>query len=93
MYLWVLKPWHMRWGATDEEAHGAMPGDDLIAGAGPATRAITIRAAPENVWPWLVQLGYGKAGWYSYDWIDNDFKPSADQIMPEYQTLDMATRS
>jgi hypothetical protein len=67
LYFWVIKPWHLRWGATDEEATGAMPGDDLILGAGSTTRAITITATPEDVWPWLVQLGYGKAGWYSYD--------------------------
>ena len=87
LYLWVLKPWHMQWGATAEEAHRPMPGDGRIPGAGQATRAITIRAAPEAVWPWLVQLGYGKAGWYSYDWIDNDFQPSADRILPEHQHL------
>ncbi|MDJ0960566.1 MAG: hypothetical protein QNJ88_07910 [Acidimicrobiia bacterium] len=86
-YVLVLKPWHMQWGATDEEATRAMPGDGLIPGAGQATRAITIDADPDRVWPWLVQLGYGKAGWYSYDWIDNDFKASADRILPEHQTL------
>ena len=87
VYRWIIRPWHMRWGATDIEATQAMPGDDRIPGAGQATRAITIEADPADVWPWLVQLGYGKAGWYSYDWIDNDFQPSADQILPEYQDL------
>jgi hypothetical protein len=87
VYLAVLKPWHMQWGASDEEAHRPMPGDDLIPDAGQATRAITIDAEPDQVWPWLVQLGYGKAGWYSYDWIDNDFKRSADRILPEHQGL------
>ena len=65
-----------------------MPGDELIPGAGSATRAVTIRADAAKVWPWLVQVGYGKAGWYSYDWIDNDFKPSADRILPEHQDLE-----
>ena len=87
LYRWILKPWHMRWGATDDEAERTMPGDDLIPGAGQATRAITVKAAPEDVWPWLVQLGYGRAGWYSYDWIDNDFQPSADRVLPEHQQL------
>lgn len=87
LYLRVLKPWHMQWGATAEEAQRPMPGDELIPGAGQATRAITIHTAPEQVWPWLVQLGFGKAGWYSYDWIDNDFQPSADRILPEHQEL------
>jgi len=87
LYLWVVKPWHIRWGATEDEVVRAMPGDELIPDAGSATRAITIDATAEDVWPWLVQLGYGKAGWYSYDWIDNDFRPSADRILPQYQDL------
>ncbi|MDH3190957.1 MAG: hypothetical protein OEM39_10050 [Acidimicrobiia bacterium] len=87
LYIWVLKPWHMQWGATTNEAQRPMPGDALISGAAQATRVITIHAAPEKVWPWLVQLGYGKAGWYSYDWIDNDFQPSSDRILPEHQEL------
>ncbi len=91
-YLWVGKPWHMRWGATDAEIVQSMPGDDLIPGAGQATRAISIAAGPADVWPWLVQLGYGKAGWYSYDWIDNDFKPSADRIVPEHQLLEVGDK-
>jgi hypothetical protein len=64
-----------------------MPGDDLIADAASSTRAITIAAPPQQVWPWLVQLGYGRAGWYSYDWIDNDGQPSAGHIIPELQQL------
>ncbi|MDH3261801.1 MAG: hypothetical protein OEM84_12635 [Acidimicrobiia bacterium] len=87
LYLWVVKPWHMRWGATDGEVARTMPGDELIPDAGSATRAVTIAATPEEIWPWLVQLGFGRAGWYSYDWIDNDFQASADRILPEYQNL------
>ena len=86
-YFLVIKPWHLRWGATDAEVAMAMPGDGLIPDAGSATRAVSIRAEPEEVWPWLVQLGYGRAGWYSYDWIDNDFRPSADRIVAEFQDL------
>lgn len=92
LYVWVVKPWHMRWGATDEEVARTMPGDELIPNAGSATRAITIAATPADVWPWLVQIGYGKAGWYSYDWIDNDFKPSADHVLPEYQDLQVGDK-
>jgi len=53
LYSWVLKPWHMQWGATTDEAQRPMPGDDLIPGAGQATRAITIhaRGSTYNVWP------------------------------------------
>ena len=87
LYVNVVKPWHMRWGATDDEIVRMMPGDELIPGAGQATRAISIAARPEEIWPWLAQLGFGKAGWYSYDWIDNDFQPSADRIIAEYQDL------
>lgn len=92
LYRWVIKPWHLRWGATDEEVARTMPGDELIPGAGTATHAIAIDAPPDVVWPWLVQIGYGRAGWYSYDWIDNDFKPSADRIVPEYQDLEVGDK-
>ena len=84
--LWV-QPWQHRWGATDEEVRRPMPGDDLLPDAASTTRAITITAPPEQVWPWLAQLGYGRGGWYSYDWIDNDGQPSADRILPELQQL------
>ena len=84
--LWV-QPWQHRWGATDEEVRRPMPGDDLLPDATSTTRAITITAPPEQVWPWLAQLGYGRGGWYSYDWIDNDGRPSADRILPELQQL------
>jgi hypothetical protein len=83
---WV-QPWQHRWGATDEEVHRPMPGDELVGDAASTTRAIAIAAPPEQVWPWLVQLGYGRAGWYSYDWIDNDGRPSADRILPQLQRL------
>lgn len=91
-YVRAVKPWHLRWGATDEEVARRMPGDDLIPDAGSATRAITIRADAGAVWPWLVQLGYGRAGWYSYDWIDNDFRRSADRVLPEHQHLEVGDK-
>jgi hypothetical protein len=84
--LWI-QPWQHRWGATDEEVRRTMPGGDLIPEAASTTRAVTIAAPAEQVWPWLVQLGYGRAGWYSYDWIDNDGRPSADRILAELQQL------
>jgi hypothetical protein len=77
---------HLRWGATDEEVAGSMPGDELVPQSSfMATRAITIDAPPEQVWPWLVQIGYGRAGFYSYDLFDNAGRPSAEQILPEHQ--------
>ncbi len=85
-YLTVLRPWHLHWGATAEEVNRAMPGDALIPEPGlNTTRAITIRATPEEIWPWLVQMGYGRGGWYSYDRLDNAGRPSADRIIPELQ--------
>ena len=64
LYRFAVRPWQHRWGATDEEVRRAMPGDGVIPTATSTTRAITIEAAPEQVWPWLVQIGYGRAGWY-----------------------------
>jgi hypothetical protein len=87
VYHRLIHPWHVCWGATREEVHRHLPGDDLVPAAGGTTRAITIEAPPALVWPWLVQIGFGRAGWYSYDWIDNDGRPSAAVILPEFQDL------
>jgi hypothetical protein len=88
VYLLAIRPWHLRWGATDEEVDRPMPGDEINAQPSfNGTRAVTVRARPEHIWPWLVQMGYRRAGFYSYDWIDNDRIPSADRIIPAYQDL------
>jgi len=82
----LFRPWHMRWGATKEEVHGSMPGDDIVPKASfNATRAVTIKAPPERVWPWIVQIGYKRAGFYTYDLLDNAGYESADDILEEYQ--------
>ena len=90
-YWFVIRPWHLRWGATDEEVTRALPGDELVPDAKiSSTHAITIQAAPAEVWPWLVQLGQGRGGFYSYDWIEDAMGleiHSADRILPEYQEL------
>jgi len=87
-YLKLVRPWTMRWGATDEEVARPLPGDQLMARPGfKATRAITIGARPEHIWPWLLQLGSGRAGWYAIDRIDNAGMPSAQEIIPEFQHL------
>jgi hypothetical protein len=87
-YLRIIRPWTLRWGATDEEVGRPLPGDRLMTRPGfKATRAITIAARPEYVWPWLVQLGSGRAGWYAIDRIDNAGVPSAQTIRPELQDL------
>ena len=85
-FLTAYRRWHQRWGATDEEVAMALPGDDLlpVAEFNP-TRAITIDARPEEVWPWIVQIGYGRAGFYAYDLLDNLGRPSAERILPELQ--------
>jgi hypothetical protein len=63
---------YLRWGATDREVGDSLPGDDLIPNADMiATRAITIHAAADRVWPWIAQLGQGRGGFYSYDWVEN----------------------
>lgn len=86
------RDWHSGWGATDSERHAGLPGDDLIARPHFAvTRAVTIAAPPDQVWPWIVQLGYRQAGWYSYDWLDNAGRPSAETILPAYQRPDVGT--
>lgn len=81
----VIRPIHLRWGATAEEVVREMPGD--LNGMR-WTRAITVAAPPEQIWPWLVQWGQGRGGWYSYDWLENllgmDIH-TADRIIPEYQ--------
>jgi hypothetical protein len=87
-YLRIIRPWTLRWGATDTEVGRPLPGDRLMTRPGfKATRAITIAARPEHIWPWLVQLGSGRAGWYAIDRIDNAGVPSALTIRPELQDL------
>jgi hypothetical protein len=82
----LYRHWHLRWGATNAEVALAMPGDAMVPDASfTATRAITIAAPPELVWPWIVQIGTGRAGFYSYDLFDNAARPSADRILPQCQ--------
>lgn len=86
----LYRPWHQRWGTTDDELRSVQPGDDLLPDAAfRATRAITIAAPPEDVWPWLVQVGCLRAGWYSNDLLDNLGRPSATTIVPEFQHLEV----
>ncbi len=87
-----VRPWLRRWGATDEEIARPMPGDELIQAARHrSTRAITIRARPDEIWPWLVQMGSGRGGLYSVDLLDQMLGviegPSAERVLPEWQEL------
>jgi hypothetical protein len=83
----------LNWGATAEEAVRRLPGDELLEEPDiVATRAISIAAPPSAVWPWLVQMGPGRAGAYTYDWIENLFglnMHSADRIVSEWQRLNV----
>jgi len=84
----LLRRWHLRWGATPTEVAAAMPGDALVPHARyRATRGITITATPEEVWPWLVQVGCLRGGWYADDLLDNLAHPSTWQIVPGLQSL------
>ena len=85
----LYRSWHCRWGSTAAELADSLPGDALLAHAQfRATRAITIAAPPDAVWPWLVQVGASRAGWYSNDLLDNLGRPSATTIVPELQHLE-----
>jgi len=87
----LVRPWQLRWGATDEERGATLDGDDLITNPDlVATRAITVHALADQVWPWIAQLGQGRGGFYSYDALENlvgcDIH-SADRVVPEWQDL------
>jgi hypothetical protein len=88
-YETVVKPWQQRWGATSRELDEYLPGDELVTEpATQVTRAITIPASPEQVWPWVVQIGADRGGFYSYDWLENLFGlgiHSAAEIVPDWQ--------
>lgn len=86
----LLRRWYSRWGATDDELSLAIPGDELVPRPkSQITMAITVKAPAASVWPWFVQLGCQRAGWYSYDLLDNAGIPSADRILPEHQQLEV----
>ena len=82
----VVIPWWHNWGRRAED-DGPLPGDDLVTDVTTIeTRGIDIAAPPEAVWPWLAQMGYGRAGWYSYDALDMNH-PSSGEILPSLATV------
>ena len=86
----LLRPWYRRWGATDGEASMALPADDIVPHPkSEVTCAITVQAPASQIWPWFVQLGCRRAGWYSYDLLDNGGMLSAGRILPEFQQIDI----
>lgn len=93
LYSRWFTPWQRNWGSTEEEQLRILPGDDFIGDPDyVTTRAITVNAPPEAIWPWLVQMGYRRGGLYSWDFLDRVFgildAPSAKRILPEFQQLE-----
>jgi hypothetical protein len=87
----AFRRWQLRWGARSAEVEADLVGDDLLPTADlVATRAVTIDASAAHVWAWIAQIGQGRAGFYSYDFLENlagcDIH-SADRIVPEWQDL------
>lgn len=92
-YARWIRPWHLRWGLPPDEGDVALPGDDLISDPKvQATHAIVIDAAPSRIWPWLVQMGQGRAGFYSYSWLESligGVTRNADEVVPRWQHLNV----
>ena len=92
-YVLAVRPGLLSWGATAQEAAGPLPGDELVRTPRmQSTRAVSINAPAADIWPWLVQLGAGRGGMYSYDLLENAAglgMHSADRILPEFQQLDV----
>ena len=88
-----VREWSSHWGASNGEIHGVLPGDGIVPEpALQTTHAVAINAPASGVWPWLVQMGPGRAGAYTYDWVENLFglnMHSADRIVPEWQHMEV----
>jgi hypothetical protein len=90
IYIFIIRPWHLNWGATKRETEFSLPGDDLVKKPDfNATRGITIAASPDETWKWIIQIGSKRAGWYSIDWMDNAGIKSSDEILPEFQKIEV----
>lgn len=92
VYALAVRPWHEKWGATQEEADRSLPGDEVVPRPRiRATHAITIHAPAFGIWPWIAQIGVGRGGFYSYDWIENAMGlevHSTDQILTQHQQVE-----
>jgi hypothetical protein len=90
-YAFLVRPWLLRWGSTGAERHARLPGDDVEPAATYATtRAVTIEAPAGEVWPWLVQMGQDRAGFYTHNWVERLLRsgiPDVHAIHPEWQEL------
>ena len=92
LYWFPIRAWMSRWGTTPDDLSRMMAGDRLLVDSTySGTMAINIDAPPDDIWPWLVQIGYQRGGLYSYDWLDQLFgyldRPSSARILPEFQQL------
>jgi hypothetical protein len=89
VFGFVLRPWYLHWGATTAERAMPLPGDEIVPGAATQeTRAITIQAPAEGVWPWVAQTGQDRGGFYSYDLLENLVgceMPTVDSLRPDRQ--------
>jgi hypothetical protein len=92
----VSRPWYSKWGATEDEVQMPLPGDEFVPNPMlESTRAITIQAPSTDVWPWLVQMGQGRGGLYSYERLENLVgceMHNADRILPEHQHLEVGDK-
>ena len=90
LYLFIIRPWQLHWGATQTEVELSLIGDDIVLKPDfNATRGISINATPEIIWRWIIQIGSKRAGWYSIDWIDNGGIKSSDTILTAFQTIEI----
>ena len=97
LYWFPIRRWMSRWGTTPSDLARVMAGDALLVNPTySGTMAVTVNAPPEDIWPWLLQIGYQRGGLYSYDWLDRLFgyldRPSATRILPEFQHLAVGDR-
>jgi len=89
-YLFVIRPWHLNWGATKQEVMLEFPSDSIVHKPDfDATRGVSIHSTPELIWRWIIQIGSKRAGWYSIDWMDNAGIKSSDKILPEFQKIEI----
>ncbi|HVN19366.1 MAG TPA: hypothetical protein VMU05_11350 [Dongiaceae bacterium] len=89
VYHFGLRSWCLRWGTTASEVHASLPGDEFFpAYTGEATHAITIHATPEKIWPWLMQIGQDRSGFYSYTFLENTLRcdmPKVERLVPDWK--------
>lgn len=89
LLLAATRPWHRRWGASEAEVAQPLPGDELMEYAA-CNHAITIEAPADRIWPWLVQIGQNRGGFYSYTWLENLVRAdihNSDRIVSRWQKL------